>query len=73
MVAAAMAIIPFGMTAASIRQGLLRGLGLGLSKCWRIVSLHGGRIDVESEPSKGTTFIIRLPEKADEVRQAKGA
>ena len=38
-----------------------RGLGLGLSKCWRIVTLHGGRIDVESEPGHGATFTIRLP------------
>lgn len=38
-----------------------RGLGLGLSKCWRIVTLHGGRIDVESGPKQGATFTIRLP------------
>jgi signal transduction histidine kinase len=50
-----------------------RGLGLGLSKCWRIVTLHGGRIDVESESGKGTTFIIRLPQKVDELQEAKGA
>ncbi len=30
LVAAACAIIPFGMRSSSIRQGLLRGLGLGL-------------------------------------------
>jgi signal transduction histidine kinase len=40
-----------------------RGIGLGLSKCWRIVTLHGGRIDVASEPGQGTTFTIRLPQK----------
>ena len=38
-----------------------RGLGLGLSKAWRIVTNHGGRIDVESEPGHGATFIITLP------------
>ena len=27
-----------------------RGIGLGLSKSWRIVTEHGGRIDVESQP-----------------------
>jgi len=38
-----------------------RGIGLGLSKSWRIVTEHGGRIDVESQPEHGATFRIRLP------------
>jgi signal transduction histidine kinase len=38
-----------------------RGLGLGLSKCWRIVTNHGGRIDVESEPRQGAKFTITIP------------
>jgi signal transduction histidine kinase len=38
-----------------------RGLGLGLSKCWRIVTMHGGQIDVASGPDQGATFTIRLP------------
>jgi signal transduction histidine kinase len=38
-----------------------RGLGLGLSKAWRIVDLHGGRIEVESDASSGTTFRVILP------------
>ncbi len=37
-----------------------RGLGFGLSKAWRIVRLHGGTIDVESEPGR-TTFSVRWP------------
>ena len=41
-----------------------RGLGLGLSKCWRIVTEHGGRINVESEPECGTTFSLLLPQVA---------
>lgn len=41
-----------------------RGLGLGLSKCWRIVTEHGGHIDVNSEPMRGSTFAIRLPMEA---------
>ncbi|MGA2060683.1 MAG: ATP-binding protein [Thermoguttaceae bacterium] len=40
-----------------------RGLGLGLSKCWRIVTNHGGRIDVESRPGQGATFVIILPKQ----------
>ena len=39
-----------------------RGLGLGLSKCWRIVKLHGGRITVEGNSSGGgARFRIELP------------
>jgi signal transduction histidine kinase len=37
-----------------------RGLGLGLSKAWRIVKGHGGDIEVESGPT-GTTVTLRLP------------
>ena len=42
-----------------------RGLGFGLSKCWRIAKLHGGRIDVESVPGQGARFTITLPAKRD--------
>ena len=38
-----------------------RGLGLGLSKAWRIAELHGGRIEVESEAGRGAIFTILLP------------
>jgi signal transduction histidine kinase len=38
-----------------------RGLGLGLSICERIIKNHGGKINVESRPGKGTTFTVCLP------------
>jgi len=37
------------------------GVGLGLSISKRIIEDHNGAIEVNSEPGKGTTFIIKLP------------
>lgn len=38
-----------------------QGTGLGLSLSWRIVRDHGGTIEAESEPGKGTTMLVLLP------------
>jgi len=43
-----------------------RGLGFGLSKCWRIVTAHGGRIDALDSPQGGASFRITLPGKGIE-------
>jgi signal transduction histidine kinase len=37
------------------------GTGLGLFVSQRIIKLHGGSLEVESEQGKGTSFTIRLP------------
>jgi signal transduction histidine kinase len=38
-----------------------RGLGFGLSKCWRIARAHGGSVRVDSQPGNGATLTIHLP------------
>ena len=40
-----------------------KGTGLGLSLVKKILSLHDGRIELDSEPNKGTTFKVYLPSK----------
>jgi signal transduction histidine kinase len=40
------------------------GTGVGLSVVYRIVQLHGGEVQIESEPGRGTRVAVRLPSAA---------
>ena len=42
-----------------------KGIGLGLSIAYQIINKHGGTISVESKWEMGTSFIIHLPESAE--------
>ena len=56
----ARALEPFGQVDSSLSRKY-EGSGLGLPLVKSIVELHGGTLEIESMPDRGTTVTIRLP------------
>ena len=48
------------------------GSGIGLAMTYRIVELHNGSIEVESDATHGTTFILRFPLANPQEGRARG-
>ncbi len=56
---------PFFSTKACTCQPEDSGTGLGLSLVLRIIEAHGGHVQVDTQPGKGTVMRVRLPAAAE--------
>jgi signal transduction histidine kinase len=50
-----------------------RGSGLGLSMVYGIIQRHSGTVEIESEPGKGTSFILRFPAPQQSIKTVEEA
>lgn len=53
--------LPFEQAASAMKKRTAEGTGLGLALVSRLVDLHGGRVEVESEVGVGSRFMVYLP------------
>ena len=61
---------PFFTTKGTTRKGEPKGTGLGLAICKEIIEHHKGRIEVQSELGKGSTFSVYLPADTASLKAA---
>jgi len=61
------ALTPFGQVDSRLERKY-EGTGLGLPLAKSLIELHGGRLDIESAPGKGTVAMVYLP-KCDEPQR----
>ena len=54
------------------KDASLKGTGLGLAICKEIITLHNGRVWVESEENQGATFYFSLPLKKEPAAEPAG-
>ena len=57
-----LALAPFGQVESGIDRRYA-GTGLGLPLTKRLIELHGGTMEIESEPGKGTTVTAQFPKE----------
>ena len=49
------------------------GSGIGLAMSYRIVQMHGGSMEVVSQPGQGATFTVRVPLRARAPGRSRGS